>query len=83
MTSLQQLLEQKASIDAAIRQERERIEADNDRRLEAWRAERRSAENSALAEAQRTGRNQVFIDDGTEVTVTAGGHVFYNMGDWY
>ncbi len=51
--------------------------------LEAWRAERKKVENSALAEAQRTGRNQIFMDDGTEVTVTPAGHVFYNAADWY
>ena len=55
----------------------------NESRLEAWRDERRAAEAAAIAEARRTGRNHVFKDDGTEVTVTPAGHVFYNMADWY
>lgn len=83
MSNLQQLLEQKANIEAAIKQERDRLAVDNDRRLEAWRAQREAANSAGIAEARRTGRNHVFMDDGTEVTATPSGSVFYNMADWY
>jgi hypothetical protein len=55
----------------------------NDQRRDAWRSERRAAEAAGIAEARRTGRNYVFMDDGTEVTATPSGHIFYNMADWY
>ena len=50
-----------------------------DPRLEAWRNKRRAAEAAGVAEARRTGKNYVFLDEGTEVTATPSGHIFYNM----
>jgi hypothetical protein len=46
---------------------------------------RESAENNrAIATARRENKNVTFIaEDGCEVTVTPGGHVFYNAADWY
>lgn len=80
---LRALEEQRRDLEAEIKKYREKVDIGNDRRLDAWRAERRAAETAGIAEARRTGRNHVFIDDGTEVTVTPSGDVFYNMADWY
>jgi hypothetical protein len=46
---------------------------------------REAAENGrAIVTAKRYGKNVTFIaDDGCEVTVTPGGHVFHNVADWY
>jgi hypothetical protein len=42
------------------------------------------AERRALKTARRFGKNVTFIDDdGCEVTVTPGAHVFYNATDWW
>jgi LPS O-antigen subunit length determinant protein (WzzB/FepE family) len=83
MTNLEKLLKQKADIEEKIKQEREKLQFERDRRLEQWRKDRQIAYQVAVAEAQRTGRNFVYIDDGTEITVTPQGNSFYNMADWY
>lgn len=45
---------------------------------------RQNRENAAIREAQRTGKGFSYTDDdGCEVTVTPGGHSFYNADDWY
>jgi len=80
---LRALEEQRRDLDAEIKKYREKVDIGNDRRLEAWRAERRASESTGIAEARRTGRNHVFMDDGTEVTATPSGAIFYNMADWY
>jgi hypothetical protein len=41
-------------------------------------------ERQEVAQAKSTNQPRTYIDeDGCEVTVTADGHVFYNVGDWY
>jgi hypothetical protein len=46
--------------------------------------EQERRERSMISEARRKGENISYIDDdGCEVTVTTGGHVFYNASDWY
>lgn len=45
---------------------------------------RRLREEAAKRAAMQTGKSFAYIDDdGCEVTVTSGGHVFFNAGDWY
>lgn len=45
---------------------------------------REAREKAAIREAQRTGQSFSYIDDdGCEVTVTPGGHSFYNAADWW
>lgn len=48
-------------------------------------AERRDEERRAIETARRHGKNVTFLsgEDSCEVTVTPGGHVFYNVADWY
>lgn len=47
-------------------------------------AERREYERRAIRTAKREGKSVTYLDtDGCEVTVTPGGHVFYNAADWY
>lgn len=54
------------------------------KRSEEIRAREKAENDRAIATARREGKNVTFIaDDGCEVTVTPGGHVFHNMGDWY
>ncbi len=46
--------------------------------------ERERREKNLALEAKRSGKGFSYIDDdGCEVTITSGGHVFYNAGDWY
>lgn len=80
---LRDLEQQRRDLDEEIKKYRAKVDVGSDRRLEAWRSERHSAEVAGIAEARRTGHNHVFIDDGTEVTATPSGNIFYNMADWY
>ena len=80
---LRTLEAQRRDLDEEIKKYRGKVDAGNDRRLDAWRAERRASESAGVAEARRTGRNHVSMDEGTEVTATPSGHIFYNMADWY
>jgi len=45
---------------------------------------RMSRERAVAVQAKRDGKCISYIDDdGCEVTVTPGGHTFYNASDWY
>lgn len=45
---------------------------------------RDARERSAIQEAKRTDKSVKYIDDdGCEITATPGGHIFYNVDDWY
>lgn len=46
--------------------------------------QRRKREAREVAKAKSRGEPRTYIDDdGCEVTITSGGHVFYNAADWY
>lgn len=48
------------------------------------REEREQREQRFITEAKRNQKCITYIDsDGCEVTVTPGGHAFYNASDWY
>ena len=52
--------------------------------LDAFRRDERRRNDEAVSEARRRGTNYTFTDvDGCEVTATPGGHVFFNMSDWF
>ena len=53
------------------------------RRLDKWRADIKLSQDALVAKALALGRNQTSIIDGTEVTATPSGHVFYNAADWW
>lgn len=45
---------------------------------------RKERERLEIILAQQTKKTRSYIDtDGCEVTVTPGGHVFYNAADWW
>jgi hypothetical protein len=46
------------------------------------RQEQRERQEVARAQAQNKGHTYI-DEDGCEVTITAGGRVFYNAADWY
>lgn len=47
-------------------------------------AARKERERREIIMAQQQNKSRSYIDtDGCEVTVTPGGHVFYNAADWW
>lgn len=78
------LIQQREVINAEIKRLAEMIDIGNDERFAPIQKARQTREKAAVAEAQRTGKGSSYIDDdGCEVSVTPGGHAFYNAADWY
>ena len=53
------------------------------RHLDKWRAGIKLSEDALVANARALGRSQTSMIDGTEVTATPEGHIFYNVADWF